>query len=437
MQDLLSVLSHSITRTIAVLLVALFSISASSLYFVSAIGTEFKSVTEEDIPLTDLIIQVIECQLERAINVERAMLYASARPHIPRASVDFEGAHAAFLHLGERLSGLIDDALELMGRTIEATSSPRTQEEYRSTKQALSALKQDLLDFERHAQQAFIELSANGLTEQIMGITEALEAEEDQLDLKTESLLRDISAFTRESSEAAKRHEQMAFRLLAALCLAGAICVAMLTLHTRKTVDAILLQVKRLGAHDPLTGLLNRREFLCIAQKYSQLAKREKKTFSLLMVDLDHFKRINDEHGHPTGDEVLRSFSRVARNALRESDSIGRFGGEEFAILLPNTDATTALLSIQRLHEAIRDASVEAGGKLIRYTASMGLASSTDDAEGVNNLIDQADKALYYAKAHGRNCTASFNSETHTIDLIEEQLTVINPRFHGHVVKSL
>jgi len=168
----------------------------------------------------------------------------------------------------------------------------------------------------------------------------------------------------------------------------------------RKKAESAL---KELAEHDPLTGAANRRFFLLrLTQEFAR-ARRYGTSLSLLMIDIDHFKRINDRYGHAAGDEVLKVLCVTCSGVLREVDLLGRFGGEEFTVSLPLTDLEGAYATAERLREAVAAQVVSMDGQLIRCTISAG--TSTLEAADVNidTLIQRADKAMYRAKKHGRN----------------------------------
>ena len=151
---------------------------------------------------------------------------------------------------------------------------------------------------------------------------------------------------------------------------------------------------------DALTGLLNRRVFDPMLERTLADARRSRRALSVLMVDADHFKRINDVHGHPVGDEVLRMLADTLRERLRAGDVIARFGGEEFGVLLPETGADAAFSTAQSLVDAIAARTNAVWGTV---TVSIGVASCNDGHTPSADLIRQADAALYRAKAEGRN----------------------------------
>jgi diguanylate cyclase (GGDEF)-like protein len=162
-------------------------------------------------------------------------------------------------------------------------------------------------------------------------------------------------------------------------------------------------KLERLASTDPLTGVMNRRHFIELAEKEMARVKRYGGEASLLMLDLDHFKRINDTHGHAVGDEALKAVCRASQGALREGDLLGRFGGEEFAILLPQTPLLRGVEVAERLRKVLAERPIQAGGPTLHLTASFGVAALLPEDKGIDPVIERADLALYKAKENGRN----------------------------------
>jgi diguanylate cyclase (GGDEF)-like protein len=154
---------------------------------------------------------------------------------------------------------------------------------------------------------------------------------------------------------------------------------------------------------DYLTGLNNRRSF--IEKTEIELYRKERygRELSLIMFDIDYFKLINDKYGHNVGDLVLKEIANICRLVLREIDIIGRIGGEEFAILLPETGIKEAIMVAERLRIAIENAKVLAFDKEIKFAASFGVTVTNNSNKTINELLNQADTALYKAKNSGRN----------------------------------
>lgn len=159
-----------------------------------------------------------------------------------------------------------------------------------------------------------------------------------------------------------------------------------------------------LGAayRDPLTGLDNRAALDESLPRETEMAHRHKLSLSMLIVDLDHFKRINDSYGHAAGDCVLRVAAQRMKAALRTSDRLFRYGGEEFVLLLPATDMQGAAIVAERIRRALEEQRCECDGETIAITASVGVAQ-LGEGESRHTLFDQADKAVYRAKTLGRN----------------------------------
>ncbi len=174
--------------------------------------------------------------------------------------------------------------------------------------------------------------------------------------------------------------------------------------RTRQLTVA-LEEVTRLSRVDPLTQTLNRRAFYDLAGKALSLAHRHDRSAALLMCDLDHFKQVNDTYGHPTGDKILEEVAEALRGSLRDTDQVGRFGGEEFVVLLTETQAEHVLQVAKRCLEAVRaipvsDLIPEMGR---RQTVSIGAAVFPDHGDNLDDLIRRGDEALYEAKRAGRN----------------------------------
>jgi diguanylate cyclase (GGDEF)-like protein len=164
--------------------------------------------------------------------------------------------------------------------------------------------------------------------------------------------------------------------------------------------EALRIQATR----DHLTGLWNRRMILDHLHRELRRAAHEHRPFAIALADLDHFKVVNDTHGHAAGDELLREAARRIRSAMRDYDLIGRYGGEEFLLLLPGCDATAARDVAERVRAGIAANPAPVGDVELVVSASLGVAWTTTGDVGPSLLIQAADEALYRAKSLGRNC---------------------------------
>ncbi|AWB06705.1 GGDEF domain-containing protein (plasmid) [Azospirillum humicireducens] len=183
---------------------------------------------------------------------------------------------------------------------------------------------------------------------------------------------------------------------------AGVLMLGTMLARERRRVDTERV-LRDAALSDPLTGLANRRAFFGAIDREVAGALRQHTPMSLLMLDIDHFKEVNDARGHDAGDAVLVALSRVLLRGVRQSDLVARFGGEEFAILLPCTPVEGAFLLAERLRCAVRDSGIEHDGTVLHVTVSIGVSSLTRNADRPDSLIKAADIALYRAKSDGRD----------------------------------
>lgn len=174
---------------------------------------------------------------------------------------------------------------------------------------------------------------------------------------------------------------------------------------TKRTKDLQVLneKLKTLATRDSLTGTLNRGSFFDTANHLLELSQRQKLPASFILIDLDYFKNINDTYGHFVGDKVLIHFTDTVKSMIRESDLIGRVGGEEFALFLPNTGLDNAFKLANKIRKAVVDSTLEVDGETVIYTVSIGVASSGLKDCSVTELFKVADLKLYCAKDKGRD----------------------------------
>jgi diguanylate cyclase len=174
----------------------------------------------------------------------------------------------------------------------------------------------------------------------------------------------------------------------------------------RNDLAQALSRIQELATRDELTGLVNRRHMSLLLEQERQRGARSGRLFAVAMIDIDHFKAINDHHGHGVGDDVLRSLARQMPQTLRSTDIVARWGGEEFVVLLPESALGTARVALERLRGRVAATPMaHLSGVPIRITVSVGLAAHIA-GESLQQTLERADRALYEAKAQGRNRTA-------------------------------
>jgi diguanylate cyclase (GGDEF)-like protein len=163
-------------------------------------------------------------------------------------------------------------------------------------------------------------------------------------------------------------------------------------------------EVQRYATLDGLTGTFNRRHFMERAQQAYDNSRRFGHALTAMMLDVDHFKRVNDRHGHHVGDQVLRALAERCRSALRSVDLLGRYGGEEFAILLPGaSEQSAATVLAERIRRKVAEEPIETDDGPVRVTISIGVATIDQQMRSPEDLFKRADAALYEAKQAGRN----------------------------------
>jgi len=205
---------------------------------------------------------------------------------------------------------------------------------------------------------------------------------------------------------------EMAYAVMIFLVLVGSTFIAMRMQHIRRrltqqkqALTVALEQIGHLATHDELTGLINRRRMAELMEAERQRCQRGRRPLVLALLDLDHFKLVNDQHGHAAGDEVLRAFAACVQGVLRSTDVLARWGGEEFMLMLYDADARGATELLERVRASVEAMEIDAGGSLIRVTVSIGQALG-EPGEPVERTLERADQALYRAKERGRNQVA-------------------------------
>ena len=172
---------------------------------------------------------------------------------------------------------------------------------------------------------------------------------------------------------------------------------------SKQAIEELNNELQRLSRIDGLTGIYNRRYW---EEQFSREFKRNLRKpsqSSVIILDIDHFKKINDNYGHPAGDEVIRRLAKLLKDVTRETDICGRYGGEEFTILLPDTASPNVMILAQRIRETVEKLKIEYEQQTISFTVSLGIAQFSPVFEQHMQWLESADKALYQAKISGRN----------------------------------
>ena len=205
--------------------------------------------------------------------------------------------------------------------------------------------------------------------------------------------------------------------MVALLCAAA--CSLLLTppigafmLHLVFELERTRQRLIVLATHDDLTGVHNRRHFMDVVQREWDRARRYETPAALLLIDADHFKRVNDKHGHLCGDELLRCIAHTVAQQLRQADVLARFGGAELVVFLPHTDPLGALDVAERIREQVQALVINWHGSAVHTTVSVGVAPLRGELPTLDWMIHEADTALYAAKADGRNCVRTLPFES-------------------------
>ena len=173
--------------------------------------------------------------------------------------------------------------------------------------------------------------------------------------------------------------------------------------YAKKEVQRQNEELHILASRDPMTGCLNRRSFYQLFDELFEKARKQGQNLCCLMVDIDHFKRVNDNYGHGIGDEVIKFLANLLETCTRDVDIVGRYGGEEFCVVMPGLDITEAVAVAERIRLKVKDDTGSDNSTLPKVTASIGVATIFDNAKNPAELNEQADKALYVAKNSGRD----------------------------------
>jgi diguanylate cyclase (GGDEF)-like protein len=197
-----------------------------------------------------------------------------------------------------------------------------------------------------------------------------------------------------------RRGQRESIYLGVAMSLLSITAAVLLGILVLRPINTLQEQARQ----DPLTGLLNRRSFDQFSDKKIAIAIRGRHPLSALMIDVDYFKPINDEYGHAVGDEVLQIVARRINRGLSDDDLLSRYGGEEFAVLLPDAALDQAVVIAERLREQVGSSPIKTSAATLSVTVSLGVAQFDDTDESIAQLLERADRRLLIAKRRGRDC---------------------------------
>lgn len=176
-----------------------------------------------------------------------------------------------------------------------------------------------------------------------------------------------------------------------------------------KELEAEKLKAEALAGTDPMTGMNNRRAFFSHGKQVEHHAIQYKKTFSVLMIDIDFFKKVNDLYGHDIGDQAIIALANCITQNVRKPDISGRLGGEEFAVIVPESDLITSEKLARRIQENVKKIRITTDAGIVSYNISIGVACQSDQFESLDEILKKSDQALYMAKENGRDCIISYH----------------------------
>ena len=370
------------------------ALAAISLMFLAIMANSFKAGAErdraEDLHVHTLNVLLLAGRLETAVNAA----LRGQRGYLITHDTDFLRPYRQGRADSRRLLGALraltaDNAaqqrnLDLLGGRLDA---------YLATLARLIALQDS-----GRPDAAAAEVRARVARVQIVHVLDAI----GRVEMEERRLLAERARASDRADDATDRYNIVLLALGAAMI---ALLVAAMVSASRAHIHALVLarELHDLATTDPLTGLPNRRQLMAQLETEVRRADRNARPLSLALLDVDRFKSVNDAHGNPAGDMVLQAIADELRRVTRGGDVLGRFGGEEFAVLMPETSLAKARLAGERLRAAVAERNVDfPDGSAGRVTISVGVALLAGH-EGCDHLISRADAALYEAKAEGRN----------------------------------
>ncbi|HSH85816.1 MAG TPA: diguanylate cyclase [Methylophilus sp.] len=318
--------------------------------------------------------------------IRSSLLYAT----LIEADASHMGAAITFIEAHERLA---EEKIAVMQHSYSGDPQQviNLQQKWQALNQVRDKILQKLEDAKFLEANRLIETDWTSRFAEVARLNESILAYANQR----------ATQYVDESNQRLQRHTKAGL-IYASLLLS---LFLMVSVFVVSRIYRLHIEADKFAFTDFLTGIANRRHFMHELESEIRRSQRYEAPFSFAMVDIDHFKKINDQHGHHAGDLILQNFCLRCVNALRTSDMVGRLGGEEFGILMPMTDLNEAARVIERLRSEIDHSVVIESGEKIHYTASFGLVSTSQlsDQQGLSHMMRMADAALYSAKQQGRN----------------------------------
>ncbi len=305
-----------------------------------------------------------------------------------QARIDLESGNA------ERALATLNEVLDHNGTDMSPRHVPSIYEWRARTNAALHNYRDAYNDLQEYVTRY---TAANDAERNRQADAQRARFETDREVERNASLQRELQLSHQQSNRQAQQ-----LRWNAVVVVAGVLVIALL-IYFLVANRRYRQQLVKLASQDSLTGLPNRRRTAELAAAALQAAFETQKNMTIAIIDMDHFKVINDRCGHAAGDYVLKEFARVGREALRDADILGRWGGEEFLLVMPETPLEFALASLERLRTRVFGIRLPASGSGLRVSLSAGLASNDENTRSLDELVARADAALYMAKNEGRD----------------------------------
>lgn len=376
-----------------------------SIYQIEQIKTEFQIVADNDLPMSTVITQITLTNLESSILLEKAhALSFNLTPGDEHQSL--AQVREDLKQSGKAFRFTVNSSRNRLKRSILTVESYRGSRRHSRLLTLLNVLEKKHSQFEQEAARMIDAIDRDDRPETERRYALAT-AEKNELQKALTHMLSEIESLTTVSSVSVLRNESDMIRNKALATLLTFVIGLWMVMQINRIIlerDRAQSKLEFLAIHDPLTGLYNRRHFISRLAEMLNGSLRYGYDVSLCLCDLDHFKKINDNYGHVVGDEVLRRFAQIISLQIRREDIAGRYGGDEFVILFPNTDAGSAQLVLERIREQFAQEVFNLpDGRTCSLSATFGVTDFDRQIPEPSLMIESADLALYEAKKLGRN----------------------------------